>query len=91
MADDLIPIEDRLRPGEILDPEASLVLRGSPLTIEGVLANAERTRLRLSFAGEPFVAISGDVTIAGWDVDAILARRLATRRSYAVALAATCS
>lgn len=87
MPEHLIAIEDRLRPGEILDPAASLVLRGSPLTIDGVLANADRTRQRLSFAGEPFVAISVDVTIAGWDVDAILARRLATRRSYAVARA----
>jgi len=87
MPDDLIPIEDRLRSGEILDPTASLVLRGSPLTIGGVLANAERTRRRLSLAGEPFVAISVDVTIAGWDVHAILARRLATRRSYALARA----
>lgn len=83
----LIPIEDRLRPGEVLDPDANLVLRGSPLTIDGVLANAERTRLRFSFAGEPVMAISVDVTTGGWDVEAILSQRLNTRRSYAVARA----
>lgn len=87
MADELIPIELHLRVGEVLDSDASLVLRGSPLTIEGVLANAERTAQRLSFSGEPFVAISVDVTIAGWDVEAILARRIGTRRSYAQARA----
>lgn len=52
-----------------------------------MLANAERTAQRLSFSGEPFVAISVDVTIAGWDVEAILARRIGTRRSYAQARA----
>lgn len=68
MADDLTPIEERLRQGEVLD-------------------NAERTRLRFTFGGQPLIAISVDVTIAGWDVDAILARRLDSRRSYAVARA----
>ena len=82
-----MPIEDHLRRGEVLDQDASLVLRGSPLTIEGVLANAHRTRIRFTFAGEPFAAISVDVTIAGWDVEAILARRIETRRSYAMARA----
>jgi hypothetical protein len=87
VADEVIRVEDVLRAGEVLDPDASLVLRGSPLTVEGLLANAERTSERLSLGGEPFVAISVDVTTAGWDVDAILARRLGTRRSYAQARA----
>src|SRR4051794_25233632 len=87
MADELTPVERHLRVGEVLDAEASLVLRGSPLTVEGLLANAQRTAARLSFAGEPFVAISVDVTVPGWDVATILARRIGTRRSYAQARA----
>ena len=36
--------------------------------------------------GEPLVAISAEVTIAGWDVDSILkGLRLRSRRSYAMA------
>lgn len=89
MAGGLIPIEDLVRPGEELDPGASLVLRGSPLTIDGVLANADRAQTRFTLAGSPFIAISVDVTVGEWDVDAILARRLDTRRSYAIARAGT--
>ncbi len=43
-------------------------------------------RSRYSLAGEPFVAISAEVTIPGWDVDSILkGPRLRSRRSYAIA------
>jgi hypothetical protein len=51
-----------------------------------LLRNADATRRRYSFNGEPFVAISAEVAIGGWDVDAILAGpRLRTRRSHAAA------
>ncbi len=43
MPDDLIPIEDKLRPGEILDPASHLIMRGWPVT-EGILANADFRR-----------------------------------------------
>lgn len=86
MADDLIPIEDMLRPGEVLDLDAHLVLRGWPVDVAGILRNADLTRSRYSLAGEPFVAISAEVTIPGWDVDSILkGPRLRSRRSYAIA------
>ena len=85
MPDDLIPIEDKLRPGEILDPASHLIMRGWPVTADGILANADRTRVRYSLAGEPFVAISAEATIAGWDVDTILmGARLRSRSSYAI-------
>lgn len=43
---------------------------------------------RYSFEGEPLVAISAEVTLEGWDVEAILSgSRLRTRRSYASAAA----
>lgn len=82
----LEPIEGHVRPGELLDPDAQLVIRGWPLTIEGLMRNADATRRRYSLGGEPFVAVSAEVTIDGWSVDDILAGpRLRTRRSYAAA------
>ncbi|HET6835386.1 MAG TPA: hypothetical protein VFH30_16090 [Acidimicrobiales bacterium] len=81
---DLQPIEGHVRAGEVLDPEAALVIRGWPLTVDGLLRNADATRRRYSRAGRRFVAVSADVTMAGWDLDAILSGpRLRTRRSYA--------
>lgn len=80
----LEPIENHLRPGELLDTAADLVVRGWPLTTDGILRNAEASRSRFSHGGEPLVAVSAEVTIAGWDLDAILAApRLRTRSRYA--------
>lgn len=82
----LEPIDNHLRPGEVSDPAADLVVRGWPLTVEGILRNADATRNRFSRGGEPLIAISAEVTIAGWDLDAILAGpRLRTRSRYASA------
>lgn len=82
----LEPIERHLRPNEVLDPAADLVVRGWPLTIDGILRNADATRSRFSRGGEPFIAVSAEVTIGGWDLDAILASpRLRTRSRYASA------
>ena len=81
---DLTPIDGHVRLGEVLDPDAHLVIRGWPLTVDGLLRNADATRRRYSRAGRPFVAVSAEVTFAGWDIDAILSGpRLRTRRSYA--------
>ena len=61
-------------------------MRGWPLTVDGLLRNADATRRRYSLAGRPLVAISAEVTVAGWDLDTILAgSRLRVRRSYAAA------
>ena len=86
MPDDLIPIEDKLRPGEILDPASHLIMRGWPVTVEGILANADRTG---SATPSPECRSwrSAEVTMAGWDVDSILmGSRLRSRRSYAISL-----
>lgn len=81
------PIETYLRYTERLDQEAALVVRGWPLTIDGLLRNAAATQRRYSLAGEPLIAISVEVTMPGWDLEGILAgSRLRTRRSYASAL-----
>lgn len=80
----LTPIEDDLRVEEPIDPVAALVIRRWPLTVEGLLRNANATRRRFSFQGESLVAVSAEVTGADWDVQSILSRsRLRTRRSYA--------
>jgi hypothetical protein len=81
---DLTPVEGHIRLGEVFDPDAHLVIRGWPLTVDGRLRNADSTRRQYSRAGCQFVAVSAEVTVAGWDVDAILSGpRLRTRRSYA--------
>jgi hypothetical protein len=82
-------IDTHLRQGEHLDAGADLVVRGWPLTVEGLLRNADATRSRYSWRGSPFVAISAEVATAGWSVDVILAgSRLRTRRRYAAAAVA---
>ncbi len=81
---DLEPIEPLLRAAERLDPAADLVVRGWPLTVEGLMRNAEATRSRFALGGVPFAAISAEVTIEGWTLDGILAGpRLRTRSRYA--------
>ncbi len=80
------PIERHLRSEELLTSAASLVIRGWPLTVDGLLRNADATRRRYSFGGEPFIAISAEATLYGWSLEDILSGpRLRTRRTYAAA------
>lgn len=81
---DLEPVEPLLRAGERLDPHADLVVRGWPLTVEGLMRNADATRNRFARGALPFAAVSAEVTVEGWTVDSILAGpRLRTRSRYA--------
>lgn len=76
----LTPIEEHLRIGEQLESTGQLVVRGWPLTVDGLLHNADATHRRYSRGGGPFLAISAEVTVLGWDLDVILAGpRLRTR------------
>lgn len=78
------PVETHLREGETIDAAADLVARGWPLDVDGLLRNADATRSRFSWRGEPLIAISAEVSIEGWSLDAILAGpRLRTRSRYA--------
>ncbi len=64
------------------------MVRGWPLTVEGLLRNADATRSRFARAGLPFGAVSAEVTVEGWTVDAILSGpRLRTRSRYAAVAA----
>ncbi|MFT5204005.1 MAG: hypothetical protein ACI9C1_003408 [Candidatus Aldehydirespiratoraceae bacterium] len=84
----LEPIETYLRPAEVLDPDAALVIRGWPLTVDGLLRNADATRRRYSLHGDPLIAVSAEATMPEWNVESILSgARLRTRRSYASTLA----
>ncbi len=79
----LEPIEPHIRPPEVLHP-ADLVVRGWPLTVDALMDNADSTRSRYSYRGEPFAAVSAEATVPGWDLASILSgRRLRTRRRYA--------
>jgi hypothetical protein len=81
--DELEPIEKLLR-DELLDGDDLLVVRGWPLTVDGLLRNADATRHRFSRAGEPFSAVSAEVTVGEWTLESILSGpRLRTRSRYA--------
>lgn len=78
------PIEDHLRDE---DPtEWTLVIRGRPLTVEGLLLAAGRTVSEFTWRGGPVAAISAEITGPGRSTDEVLAGpRLRTRRTYAAA------
>jgi hypothetical protein len=78
----LTPIEHHLRDE---DPsEWILVIRGRPLTIEGLLLAASRTVDEFSWQGNPVAAVSAEVTGPDRSTDDVLAGpRLRTRRTYA--------
>lgn len=78
------PIEDHLRDE---DPgEWTLVIRGRPLTLEGILLAAGRTVSEFTWRGMPVAAVSAEVTGPDRSTDEILAGpRLRTRRTYASA------
>ena len=85
---DLEAIEPHLRAAERLAPDADLVVRGWPLTVEGLMRNADATRSRFTFAGAPLAAVSAEVTVGGWTLDGILGGpRLRTRSRYAAVTA----
>lgn len=84
----LEPIEPHLRGDEHLAPDTDIVVRGWPLTVEGVLQNADDARSRFSWRGAPLVAVSAEATVGGRTLEQILAGpRLRTRKRYASAVA----
>lgn len=78
------PIEDHLRDEDPSD--WILVIRGRPLTVDGLLTSAARTLDEFSWQGRPLAAVSAEVTGPGRTTDDVLAGpRLRTRRTYASA------
>lgn len=80
----LTPIEAHLRDE---DPASwTLVIRGRPLSVDGLLLAAGRTMAEFSWRGDPLAAVSAEVTGPGRTTDELLAGpRLRTRRTYAEA------
>ncbi|MEQ1874779.1 MAG: hypothetical protein ABL953_13775 [Ilumatobacteraceae bacterium] len=80
----LEPIESHLRPD---DPSHwILVIRGQPLTVDGLLLAACRTLAEFSWRGSPLAAVSAEVTGPNRSTDAVLAGpRMRTRRTYSTA------
>jgi hypothetical protein len=78
-------IESYLREEQAPDPAADIV-RGWPLTVDGLLRNAESTRGRYTWKGQPVGAISTEITGDRFTLGTILAGpRLRTRSRYACA------
>jgi hypothetical protein len=84
----LKPIEAHLRDE---DPATWMfVIRGRPLTVEGLLIAAGRALSEFSWRGNSLAAVSAEVTGPGRSTDDLLAGpRFKTRRTYAEAAVAT--
>jgi hypothetical protein len=78
------PIEAYLRV-EPIDDETIVVVRGGPVTPEKFLEHAHRQAREFTFRGAPMYSISVNLTVGGWDLDALLAGPLASRSTYATA------
>lgn len=78
-----LPIEGHLRsPFPIVDA-GRLVVRGRPLTVDGLLSNALRTSDQFTWLGRPLLAVSAEVTGEGRTAQDLLGdERLRTRRTY---------
>lgn len=62
------------------------MIRGRPLSVEGLLTAAARTLLEFSWQGEPVAAVSAEATGPDRSTDDVLAGpRLRTRRTIAAA------
>jgi hypothetical protein len=76
------PIETYLRV-EHIDDEMTVVVRGGPVTTEKFLEHARRQAREFTFRGAAMYSISVNLTVAGWDMDALLAGPLASRSTFA--------
>ena len=78
------PIETYLRV-EVIDDEMIVVVRGGPVTTEKFVEHAVRQARDFTFRGAPMYSISVNLTVDGWDLEALLAGPLASRSTYATA------
>jgi hypothetical protein len=77
------PVEDQLRARAPAVDADRLVIRGRPLTVHGLISNATRTAAVYTWQGEPFLAVSAEITGPGRPTEDLLAgKRLRTRRTY---------
>lgn len=78
------PIERYLRV-ESIDDDMIVVVRGGPVTAEKFLEHAVRQAREFTCRGVPMHSISVNLTVEGWDLDALLAGPMASRSTYATA------
>ena len=82
------PMESSVRAENIATDD--VVVRGNPLTIQGLLGHAQRTATIFTWRGEALLAVSAAVTGVGRSVDDLLASpNLRTRSTFASAPVAT--
>ena len=81
----LTALEDHVRVDD--DPrDWVLVVRGRPVTVDGMLKAAGRTLDEFSWRGRPVAAVSAEVTGPDRGIEDVLGGpRLGTRRTYAAA------
>lgn len=65
-------------PDGALPGEAEIVVRGSPITAEKLLAHALRQAREYSYRGQNRASISADVVLPSWPLDRILSGQLVT-------------
>lgn len=75
--------DDYWTDGGLVPPEATVAVRGAPITGEKFLANALRQAREYSLRGKNMPSISIDLVLPSWPLDRILAGQLATYSRYA--------
>lgn len=76
------PIEAHLRE-ETPPTDATVVVRGGPLTVEKFVEHSARQEREFSLNGQPMSSISVYLTIDGWTLETLLRDRLWSRSTYA--------
>ena len=80
----LAPIEDEFwTENGVVPTDASVAVRGAPITAEKFLAHAVRQAREYSFRGANMASLSVDLVLPDWSMDRILAGQLATYTRYA--------
>jgi hypothetical protein len=80
------PIENHLR-SEVPPDDAVVVVRGGPVAPEKIVEHAHRQAREYTFGNAPMHSISVSLTVAGWDLAALLAGPLSSRSTFAVSTA----
>jgi hypothetical protein len=80
------PIENYLR-SEVPPDDAVVVVRGGPVAPEKIVEHAHRQAREYTFGNAPMHSISVSLTVAGWDLAALLAGPLSSRSTFAVSTA----
>lgn len=80
----LVPIEEEFWTEDGRVPaEATIAVRGAPITGEKFLAHATRQAREYSLRGGNMAAVSTDLVLSSWPLQRILADQLATYSRYA--------